>query len=357
LLFAAARPPRNQAWRPYYAALAHDGMRAFQQFGLSVVFLADQALLAVDAIVRTLVRVSLTRRRLLEWQTASRAEETAGRTRSSAWRRMWPAVMLGAACVAIVAWRADVNPVLRDWLWWSSALGWTALAIAWLLVPETAFALSAPLTRRDLMLSDEERADALRYALRHWNYFDRFATADTNWLAPDNFQETPAPVIATRTSPTNIGLQLLATASACDLGFLTRGEMVDRLERVFDSLDRMPRVRGHFYNWYELGDLSVLDPPYVSTVDSGNLAGHLMAFAQGCYAFADGPIDDGRVWAPLEVEGSEHVEHGGVWVGERLVAYETAILGLRRRGVADAPDTTAKTVWMRQRLRNSQNEI
>ena len=92
-----------------------------------------------------------------------------------------------------------------------------------------AIALSGPLTRRDLVLDVDERVAAMRYAARHWRYFERFVTSDTHWLAPDNFQESPIPVVASRTSPTNIGLQLLATASACDLGFLTRGEMVERL--------------------------------------------------------------------------------------------------------------------------------
>ena len=170
-------------------------------------------------------------------------------SRSSVWRRMWPAVLLGAATLALVAWRGALDPA-RGVLWWTFAGAWAALAVAWLLAPEMAIALSGPLTRRDLVLDVDERLAALRYASRHWRYFERFVTADTHWLAPDNFQESPVPVVASRTSPTNIGLQLLATASACDLGFLTRGEMVERLERAFDSLDQMPRVRGHFFNWY-----------------------------------------------------------------------------------------------------------
>ena len=354
LLFAAARAPRGQAWRPYYTGIARDAVRVVEQFALALVFLPDQALLAADAIVRTVARVRWTRRRLLEWQTASRVEETTGTSRLSVWRRMWPAVLVGAAILCDAAVLSAVHPASHGALWWGSAAAWAALALAWLLVPEAAIALSAPVLRRDLMLDDDERASALRYAARHWRYFDRFVTADTHWLAPDNFQETPEPVVATRTSPTNIGLQLLATASACDLGFLTRGEMVERLERAFDSLDRLQRVRGHFFNWYDLGDLRVLDPPYVSTVDSGNLAGHLVALAQGCLALADLPVDDGRVWSAVEADGFEHRDGGGAWVGERLLAYQAAILELRRRGsVGDrvrTPDSAAATLWARQRL-------
>ena len=363
LVFAAARPPRHQAWRPYYAAIARDGSRAIQQLILAVVLLPDQAMLATDAITRTIVRVLWTRRNLLEWQTASHAEATTGNDRRSVWRRMWPAALLGGALLSVVAWKeGQIAP--NDLLWWASAVGWMGLLLAWLLVPEVAVALSAPVTRRDLILDDDERATAMRYAARHWRYFDRFVTAETHWLAPDNFQETPAPVIASRTSPTNMGLQLLATMSACDLGFLTRGEMLERLERTFDSIDVLPRVRGHFFNWYDIGDLSVLDPPYVSTVDSGNLAGHLVALAQGCLDIAAAPVDDGRVWAAIAAEGTaESATHdgGGAWIGERLIAYRSAIIEYRRRGPDRGsdhnPDVAAGTLWARQRLEAVADEL
>ena len=360
LLFAAIRPPRGQAWSPYYRALAQDGRRAVQQLGLAVVLLPDQTLLAADAIIRTIARVLGSGRRMLEWQTASHTEQTTANSRWSVWRRMWPAVLLGAATLALVAWRGALDPV-RGALWWTFAGVWAALAVAWLFAPEMAIALSGPLTRRDLVLDADERAAALRYASRHWRYFERFVTAETHWLAPDNFQESPNPVVASRTSPTNIGLQLLATASACDLGFLTRGEMVERLERAFDSLDQMPRVQGHFFNWYSLENLRVLDPPYVSTVDSGNLAGHLIALAEGCTSLAGAPVDDGRIWAAIGAEGVApgDGDGGGAWVGERLLAYQAATLELRRRTQVNATDSTASatTLWARQRLEAAAGEL
>jgi cyclic beta-1,2-glucan synthetase len=366
LLFAAARPPRGQAWRPYYVALGHDTSRAMQQLGLAVILLPDQALLAGDAIVRSLVRVFVTHRRMLEWQTASQTEGAIGHGRISVWQRMWPAVLLGAGIVSLIAWRAA--PASLDGAWaWESLGGWALLAATWLLAPEMAIALSAPLTRRDLVLDPDERATSLRYALRHWRYFERFVTAETHWLVPDNFQESPQPIIASRTSPTNLGLQLLATMSACDLGFLTRGEMLDRLERAFDSMDRMSRVHGHFFNWYDLSDLRVLDPPYVSTVDSGNLCGHLVALAQGCLALADAPVDDARVWAVLDAEGIQYAArdsvggaHGGAqWTGDRLIAYQAATLQTRRQavGAANSPDVAASTLWARHRLEAAAAEL
>jgi len=157
LLFAAARPPRGQAWRAYYAAIGHDASRAAQQLGLAVILLPDQALLAGDAIVRSVVRVLGARRRMLEWQTASQVEGATGHTRLSVWLRMWPAVFLGAAILLLIAWRA--TPALVGGPFARTSVGaWAALAAVWVLAPEMAIALSAPLTRRDLVLDSDQRA-------------------------------------------------------------------------------------------------------------------------------------------------------------------------------------------------------
>jgi cyclic beta-1,2-glucan synthetase len=170
----------------------------------------------------------------------------------------------------------------------------------WIGSPEVASLISAPINRAERRLPPASRAEALRYSLLHWRFFDRFVTAETNWLAPDNFQEDPTPVVAMRTSPTNIGLQLLATASAHDLGFITLDDMTRRLELAFRSLERMRRFGGHFYNWYDLHDLRVLEPAYISTVDSGNLAGHLIALRHACIGAIDVPVFGPSAWQGLE---------------------------------------------------------
>src|SRR5262249_8799143 len=174
------------------------------------------------------------------------------------------------------------------------------------------------------------RTAALRYALLHWHFFERFVTAETHWLAPDNFQETPAPVVAMRTSPTNIGLQLLATVSAHDLGFLDLGEMATRLERVLDTLDQLRRFRGHFYNWYDLRTLEDLAPGYVSTDDSGNLAGHLIAVRQACLEAIEAPVLDRRIWSAVEAAL-------GLFVESAPAARPGAELAAARALLADAP--------------------
>ncbi len=291
LVVAALRPPVGESWRPYYAGLAHDVSSSLRQFAVALVMLPHQALLAADAIVRTIYRVTVSHQRMLEWQTASQAEQASLGGRGPVWRRMGPAVGVAIALL-LVMWRHS----LIDG---AAPLGWLllgGLTLSWLLAPEIAYALSTPRRRAELELTPEERDTALRYAEAHWRYFDQLATAETHWLIPDNLQETPSLVVAARTSPTNIGLQLLATMSARDLTLITTGEMVERLERVLSTMEQLPKVRGHLMNWYDLTNLRVLEPPYVSAVDSGNLAGHLMAMAVGCTEVSDAsPADLSRL--------------------------------------------------------------
>ena len=290
LLLGAVRPPLDQSWLAYYAAVARDALVSGQQFVLAVTFLPHQAVVSADAIVRTLVRLTITQQKLLEWQTASQVERSISRSRVEAWRRMGPVVLIGlvlAATILIEEQQFGGGPI-RVHL---AFLGATVpLIMLWLASPAIADLLSKPATPLELRLSEAERAVTLRYAKLHWNFFEHFVNEGTHWLAPDNFQEDPEPVIAGRTSPTNIGLQCLSIVVARDLGFIDLEGMIDRLENVFRSLERMRRYRGHFYNWYNLSDLRVLEPAYISTVDSGNFAGHLIALKQACLESLKNPL-------------------------------------------------------------------
>src|SRR5205814_6681457 len=162
-------------------------------------------------------------------------------------------------------------------------MGTLPLVLVWVASPSIAFALSSPAILGEVHLTESEGQAALRYAKLHWTYFEKFVSEETQWLAPDNFQEDPEPVIALRTSPTNIGLQLLSTVSAADLGFITRAEMIDRVEKVFRSLERMCRFHGHFFNWYVLNDLRVMEPASVSTVNSGKFVREFIRLLQASF--------------------------------------------------------------------------
>ena len=310
LLLALFRPPLDKSWRAYYATVGQDAVTSAHQVALAISFLPHQAWVSAEAILRTLWRLLVTRRYLLEWQTASQTERISG-AKSTAWTTMRPAVALAAGILGMVASRWWPPRAGHDA--WPLALAVLPLAALWLFSPAIANALSAPAVRRERRLPPARRSDALRYALLHWRYFDHFVTAESNFLVPDNLQEDPQPVVAMRTSPTNVGLQLLATVSACDLGFISVGDMTSRLELVFRTLERMRRFRGHFYNWYDLTDLTVLEPAYISTVDSGNLAGHLIALRQACLEIRGQPPSGPRLWRALDT--------GLVIAAERLSAF------------------------------------
>ncbi len=297
LLLALLRPPLDKSWRAYYATVGQDAMTSAEQVALAIVFLPHQAWVSADAILRTLWRLFVTRKSLLEWQTASQTERMSGAA-SNVWNLMWPAVALAALILGFVSrvwWPLPAGDHL-----WALAVAVLPLTTLWILSPAVANALSAPVVRGERRLSASRRSDALRYALLHWHYFDRCVTGETSGLVPDNLQEDPSQVVAMRTSPTNVGLQLLATVSACDLGFITIEDMTSRLELVFRALERMRRFRGHFYNWYDLTDLHVLEPAYISTVDSGNLAGHLIALRQACFELRRQAPPAARVWRAVD---------------------------------------------------------
>jgi len=239
---------------------------------LNVTFLADQTRLMSDAILRTLWRLFVSRRHLLEWVPAA---QTSVRPRLDL--AGFTARMSGAICIALAV---SLVALLFGHGAWPIAAPFVAL---WLVSPAVARSVSVPraLERR----ANASAADVLalrRTARRTWRFFEVLVGAADNWLPPDNFQEDPAPEVAHRTSPTNIGLYLLSVVSACDFGWIGASQAIERLEATLATMLRMPRFRGHFFNWYDTRDLRVLEPKYVSSVDSGNLGGHLIAVANAC---------------------------------------------------------------------------
>ncbi len=180
-------------------------------------------------------------------------------------------------------------------------------ALLWLAAPAVAQWISRP--RRAALkpsFAPKNSSACALIARRTWRYFETFVTAADNFLPPDNFQETPRPAVAHRTSPTNIGLYLLSVTVARDMGWIGTAAAAARLEETLQTIERMPRFRGHLYNWYDTRDLRVLDPPYVSSVDSGNLAGHLIAVAQACRDWADAPQSEDTQRAGLPIRWRSH---------------------------------------------------
>lgn len=273
---------RGVTLRSHFATFGNDARIALAQVVLSWVLLADTAASHLDAIARTAWRLAVSRRHLLEWTAAAHLGGGGLPSIPAQYVRMVPGVVLGLGlCLLAVVINPAVFPLVLPF------------ALAWGVAPVVARQISqsgvaAPLAP----LTEAERRRLRLIARRTWRYFETFVTEQENFLPPDNFQETPKPVIANRTSPTNIGLYLLSTVVARDMGWIGQAAALHRMKQTLQTVQRMPRYRGHIYNWHDTRDLRVLDPAYVSTVDSGNLAGHLIAVAQACRDWKIAPVSE-----------------------------------------------------------------
>jgi cyclic beta-1,2-glucan synthetase len=238
---------------------------------LQAVFLASQAYEMLHAIIVTLVRVGITRARLLEWETAAATAHRAGPLRLGAFvtRMMASPIVAVATCAAVATIHPHAIPAALP------------LLLLWAAAPVIAFMLSRPVRSRREVLSAEDRAFLRNVAFETWRYFDTFMGPADHALPPDNVQVAPDLRIAHRTSPTNIAMALLATMSAHDLGFIDLDSMIARIDATLTTVEGLKRIDGHLLNWYDTETLAPLLPAYVSTVDSGNLAGALVALAAG----------------------------------------------------------------------------
>ena len=280
LLTALGGPERRLPWRVFLRDAGEELAVALARVALQLVFLASQAWQMVHAITVTLVRL-VTQRRLLEWETAAhtavRARRWSRRGLRPFARAMAASPLLAAAGVALVAAaRPGALPVASP------------ILLLWLLAPWLAYLLSRPVAPRQLELEAEDRRYLESVARDTWRYFATFTGAEDHGLPPDNVQEMPEPRIAHRTSPTNIGMGLLATLAAHDFGFIDTGELIARTDATLTTIEGLERHEGHLLNWYDSQSLAPLPPRYVSTVDSGNLAGALICLSEGLRRLSEG---------------------------------------------------------------------
>ncbi len=254
---------------------------------LSLACLPYEAFYSLDAIARTLWRMLVSRRHLLQWNPSSEVERTLDDGWGSALRSMWFAPAFAIVVAAAIA-RLQPGVLL---------VAAPVLAL-WLVSPLLMWWLGRPRLRAAVALSPEQTRFLRRLSRRTWSFFETHVTEADHCLPPDNVQKHPSLVVARRTSPTNIGLSLLADLAAYDFGYLPVGEAMARTANALGTLGSLPRHRGHFYNWYDTETLQPLPPRYVSSVDSGNLAGHLLTLRQGLLALPDAPV-----LSPMALQG------------------------------------------------------
>ena len=272
----------------HLAAVVRSTHRHFAQAAFTLVCLPYEAFFTMDAIVRTTWRLLVTHRRLLEWNPSGGTGRNSRVDLAASCRTMWIAPLLSAAAVICLiisgsAALAVAGPILGIWF--------ASPAIAWW--------VSRPRPHRGARLNDDQTIFLRKLSRKTWAFFETFIDPEDNWLPPDNYQEHPVAAVAHRTSPTNMGLALLANLSAHDFGYISTGQLIERTENALHTMKKLERYRGHFYNWYDTHSLKPLLPLYISTVDSGNLAGHLLTLLRGLIELPDQKILGERLFDGL----------------------------------------------------------
>ncbi|MHC5352222.1 GH36-type glycosyl hydrolase domain-containing protein [Metapseudomonas furukawaii] len=269
------RKPHDMSLAQHLTATLRTASQHFSRALLSLAWLPHETHYSLDAILRTLWRMYVSKSRLLQWSPSREVERTSTNHLTGLYRTMWLgpvlALLLSPALVMTPLALAAASPLLLLWL--------ASPAIAWW--------LSRPSTPRRFAPAPEDLRFLRNLARQTWAFFDQHVGPEDNWLPPDNLQEHPTATLAHRTSPTNMGVAILANLAAYDFGYLSAARLLRRTERTLASMAGLDRHRRHFYNWYDTRTLQPLPPQYVSTVDSGNLAGMLLTLSPGLLALAN----------------------------------------------------------------------
>ncbi|MCC5867773.1 MAG: cyclic beta 1-2 glucan synthetase [Gammaproteobacteria bacterium] len=336
-----ARKPSNRDWRVHMKSTGNAAGQPLILGLLTLVFLPYDTRIALGAILRSGVRMLLTRRGLLLWQLPAYARRNTRHSLGDFIREMWigpvfSTALLTALVMSGTPWFAAM-PFLLLWLV-SPLIGW------WISRPSAALAPA---------LTGDQEAFLRTTARRTWRYFSDFVGPEDNWLPPDNFQAYPAPAIASRTSPTNIGMSLLAHLAAVDFGYLTVGECLQRIDKTLASMERLERYRGHFYNWYDTRTLQPLRPEYVSSVDSGNLAGSLVTLQAGLIELKTHPALSASSLRGLQDTLAVMIEHLPT-APDQALARKIDLLqdSLRSLLLDKPPDTVARAGSVLEKLQS-----
>jgi cyclic beta-1,2-glucan synthetase len=286
------KKPDDLHFGQHLAVVGRSTARRFIQGVFTLACLPYEAFFSLDAILRTTWRILVTHKRLLEWSPSGGHDRNSSNSRMDGLvgvcRTMWFAPFLAVA--------AGIYPALSNPAALAAAV---PILFLWFASPVIAWQISLPLVRSEARLKPDQTVFLQKLSRKTWAFFETFVGPEEHWLPPDNYQDYPAPAVAHRTSPTNMGLALLANLSAHDFGYISMQQLIERTTNTFSTMEKLERYRGHFYNWYDTQTLKPLPPQYVSTVDSGNLAAHMLTLRQGLLTLPDQPILSPKVFDGL----------------------------------------------------------
>jgi cyclic beta-1,2-glucan synthetase len=273
----------------HMATVIRNAAKHFSQAAFMFACLPYEAYYSLEAILRTMWRLLISHRRLLEWNISGKSDRDKNPNMFETYLTMW--IAPATALVSLISLAISQTLML--------AVIWPIPAL-WAASPFIAWTMSLSLTQHKSKLSSYQIMFLREISRKTWGFFEAFVGPEDNWLPPDNYQENLVPTIAHRTSPTNIGITLLANLSAYDFGYIPVGQLIERTANSFRTMEDLERYRGHFYNWYDTKTLKPLQPPFISSVDSGNLAGHLMILRPGLLSLPDEKILDLKLFEAID---------------------------------------------------------
>jgi len=264
-------------WKNHIAASKELLVNNLVRHAWTIISLPYEAYVNTDAISRTMWRMHVSRKNLLQWDPFHAGPST--KSLGGHFKTMWFGSFSGSALI-----------LLLPFISWPAFIIASPILSLWIVSPFIAWWISLPQQRKKASLSKQQNQYLQNLARKTWAFFENFMGPDDNWLPPDNYQENPEPRIAHRTSPTNIGLSLLSSLAAHDFGYLTTLQLLDRSQKTLSTMQTLERHKGHFLNWYHTQTLLPLHPRYVSTVDSGNLAACMLTFKEGLLSLHNLPV-------------------------------------------------------------------
>ncbi len=314
----------------------------FYQSAFMVISLPYEAFYSVDAILRTCWRLFFSKKRLLEWNSPVKDEYRKKFNLIESYRTIW-----------ISPFIAIISTICLSILWPKTLIiVWPIIGL-WFVFPVIAWWISWPLGPRKARLTTKQYYFLRKLARKTWFFFETFVGPEDNWLPPDNYQEYPISVIAHRTSPTNMGLSLLANLSAYDFGYILTGEFLERTSNAFKTMNLLEKYHGHFFNWYDTQLLKPLRPLYVSSVDSGNLAGHLLTLRQGLLTQPDQKILGPRLFEGINDTLNILLEMAGKAISAQVIQFRKDLNEI----LNEQPVTLVNILKCLERLSTSSAEI
>ena len=272
----------------------------FIEFILLLTTLPYHAYLMLDAILRTLYRMCISHRHMLEWVTSAEGERRSKNDIFSYCKKMWFAPALAVVITLSAILFADISTIMLT----------SIFAALWFFSPVAAFLISIEEKEEDYQLEISDTLNLRILSRQTWRYFEDFASASDNFLPPDNVQIDPPNGVAHRTSPTNIGMLLIAYLAARDFGYLTTPDMLSRINATLNTIDKLSKWNGHLYNWYNTQTLDILHPAYVSTVDSGNYISYVITLREGLREMIGKPvIDFAHVSGLIDTISAANIQH------------------------------------------------